>query len=830
MAEKESRLAQILRSELKSGKGMSDSLLNAFAANMKEQKDWRKVFPKQGVFGQVMRGVFGQGYRYGAKAQRESAGSSGSGLSSVTAGAIRITARNSMFLPSMARDMNIMKQNMQLLVRASGRKAYGKPETDFHKFKIGGPKKAAPKAASSSGGGGVTDIAGGVVGGIFSTFSFVSSLAGSIVKGLGSVLGTGLSIGGSLISGAAGLLGSVFSGIMGVGGGILSGVLGGLASIVSGMGIFGIIALAGAGYLAYAISKSVTGTINFDEIGKRIRDFFNFKEGETFVSALYKVLGKVDEKTGMNTVGIMEKVEVQFSRFLAYSGDVLSKVIDIVQITGRLAILEMQKAFLDYGTIIIDYMGQIGGALTGMKIAPTVAAALGSAAAGATKGGGAGAIVGGIIGLLAGGATIYGGAKGGKYLSTQINNTLASGTVTDAAQKELLTRMSNDSAFLDMVSDIQDKQESLKTLEDIKDPSVKDKAIMISLRKQISKIQGNEKFKGYTDEFQKVFPGMTFGNTTDSIVETARQRKADEIELEKNRLYDRTNIDNIKASANEAADVAGARTIKEQTSRRSQALGPTASSGSYKGINLDSGKSIKMREVISYLMTNGGLSFEAASGIAANLYAESTLNSNIEGPEVRGKKAFGLAQWYGSRRNDYTMWAIDNKRTLNDPYAQLDYLLLELNSNQFKGLNNKLRSPNITSEQAARLFLDEFEKPSDADKASSWEKRKGIATAFSPSMEAGTITTAKEEKRKQELADPYAGKSDLELLLAAFGSMFGDLATSILELAEAGNKQAAASSGKDKGGGNISSGSVLNHEILISEAAQNRTIQGYIMR
>jgi len=817
MAEKESRLAQILRSELKSGKGMSDSLLNAFAANMKEQKDWRKVFPKQGVFGQVMRGVFGQGYRYGAKAQRESAGTSGSGLSSVTAGAIRITARNSMVLPSMARDMNIMKQNMQLLVRASGRKAYSKPEAGFNKFKLGGPKKQSPKAAPSSSGG-VTDIAGGVVGGIFSTFSFVSSLAGSIVKGLGSVLGTGLSIGGSLISGAAGLLGSVFSGIMGVGGGILSGVLGGLASIVSGMGIFGIIALAGAGYLAYTISKSVTGSINFDDIGKRIRDFFNFKEGETFVSAIYKVLGKFDEKTGMNTVGIMEKVEVQFSRFLAYSGDILSKVIDIVQVTGRLAILEMQKAFLDYGTIIIDYMGQIGGALTGLKIAPTVAAALGSAAAGATRGGVPGAVIGGIIGLLAGGATVWGGAKGGKYLSTQINNTLASGTVTDAAQKELLTRMSNDSAFLDMVSDVQDKQESLKTMEDIKDPSAKDKAIMISLRKQISAIQQNKKFKGYTDEFQKVFPGMTFGNTTDSIVDAARQRKADEIEVEKNRLYDRANIDNIKESANAAADAAEQKTVREQRERRSSALGPA--SGGYKGINLDSGKTIKMRDVISYFMAKG-LSFEAASGIAANLWEESSLNS---GAINSSSGAFGLAQWLGNRKSDYMMWATEKGVRADDPYAQLDYIWKELTTTE-KNTLDKLSASGITASKAADIFMDTFERPSEAEKGPRRGRQQQLASSFSPSMETASATADKEEKRKQELADSNAGKSDVQLLLEAFGSMFGDLSMSILELAEAGNKQADASAAKGKGGPVVSSAPSQNYDLMFSEMGINRVLR-----
>jgi hypothetical protein len=93
-------------------------------------------------------------------------------------------------------------------------------------------------------------------------------------------------------------------------------------------------------------------------------------------------------------------------------------------------------------------------------------------------------------------------------------------------------------------------------------------------------------------------------------------------------------------------------------------------------------------------------------------------------------------------------------------------------------------------------------------------------------MEAGTITTAREEKRKQELADPYAGKSDVELLLAAFGSMFGDLATSILELAEAGNKQAAANAGTNKGGVSINSSSSYNGDAFIADSAQARTIYG----
>jgi hypothetical protein len=54
--------------------------------------------------------------------------------------------------------------------------------------------------------------------------------------------------------------------------------------------------------------------------------------------------------------------------------------------------------------------------------------------------------------------------------------------------------------------------------------------------------------------------------------------------------------------------------------------------------------------------------------------------------------------------------------------------------------------------------------------------------------------------------------------------MFGDLATSILELAEAGNKQAAAS-GKNDSGGKVSSAPVLNYDLIFSETGIHRVLK-----
>jgi hypothetical protein len=217
-----------------------------------------------------------------------------------------------------------------------------------------------------------------------------------------------------------------------------------------------------------------------------------------------------------------------------------------------------------------------------------------------------------------------------------------------------------------------------------------------------------------------------------------------------------------------------------------------------------------------------GLSYEAAVGIATNLFEESGLDANAVN---KSSGAYGIAQWLDTgngkspRQSLFKAWADANGFKYNDPKAQLAYVWQELQTSH-RGVLTKLQEPGITASKAHEIFLSKFESPSIPDQ----NKRiaENLVSNFSPSMQTASTTTAKEEKRKKELADPLAGKSDVELLLAAFGTMFGDLATSILELADAGNKQAGA----NKDGGKVSSASALNYELIASEVGLLRVLKG----
>ena len=198
MAQRESRLAQILRQELKAGTNLPQALAMANVASLREKGDYRNLFPKSGVLGQVLRASLGKGYQYDRSAQSTSSGrgAAGNAAGTLTAGATRLTARNTMVLPAMARDMNIMKQNIASLVRATGKKSFAKPERNYLGMGAKKPKPGAGAGSSSSAGGGDS-----VLGKLFSGAGFAASLASGIVSNIFSVMGSMLSFGGSLISG-----------------------------------------------------------------------------------------------------------------------------------------------------------------------------------------------------------------------------------------------------------------------------------------------------------------------------------------------------------------------------------------------------------------------------------------------------------------------------------------------------------------------------------------------------------------------------------------------------------------------------------------------------
>ena len=210
----DSRLSDIYRNELKT-KGLLGALVSASGARLKEKTDIRGMLPQTGVSGAAFEKLFGKAYKYGGNKQavRSSGGSDGGVSKSMEEKLTRIgvdgklTAKNTVVLPAMARDMNLMRMNMQKMVRLSG----GTPSTKSDMFF----KRASDREAQyegqykkNSGGLAPTPVSGVKKedGGFFNT------ILGFFKGGIGNIVETLLSglIKGGLIAGFLVALGKYF--------------------------------------------------------------------------------------------------------------------------------------------------------------------------------------------------------------------------------------------------------------------------------------------------------------------------------------------------------------------------------------------------------------------------------------------------------------------------------------------------------------------------------------------------------------------------------------------------------------------------------------------
>lgn len=298
------RLAQILEQEYKT-KGIVGGAVSALSKRSREKMDIRNsLFSGSGLGSTIGTKIFGKGYSATRRTPSSASATSPSldGASNELLEKInknsKIAAKNSVVFPAMARDMNLMRMNMQRLVRLAG----GTPSTKSDMFfkRAGDREKQynqqygkASSSSSSSGGGGL--------------LSSLGSIGGSLLGGLGSIGGGLLSIGGSILSGIGSLIGGVAGGIFS----IISGALGGL-------GPLGIILGAAAGFMIYSIAKSIDfekmgGDFKkmYSDVSTSIKNFFGI-EGDgkgglltTFAAALDKTF-----KTTMfsNTLDKMSKI------------------------------------------------------------------------------------------------------------------------------------------------------------------------------------------------------------------------------------------------------------------------------------------------------------------------------------------------------------------------------------------------------------------------------------------------------------------------------------------------------------------------------------------
>ena len=193
----DSRLADIYRKELKS-KGLLGAFVSASGARIKEKTDIRNMLPQTGISGAAFEKMFGKKYRYGASKDDVRSTRGGGSDSDVSKSMeekltrigvdMKIMAKNSVVLPAMARDMNVMRLNMQKMVKLAGGsptksadmffKRASDRETQYesqYKRTSGGISPTALGGSKKEGGGG----------GIFDLFkSILSTNLTSILSGL----------------------------------------------------------------------------------------------------------------------------------------------------------------------------------------------------------------------------------------------------------------------------------------------------------------------------------------------------------------------------------------------------------------------------------------------------------------------------------------------------------------------------------------------------------------------------------------------------------------------------------------------------------------------
>jgi hypothetical protein len=275
--------SDLVRAQRQSGKGVVTSLSGAYnQMNLQRYDPRNALFSKGGLMTSLFPGLKGyqaspvSGKSPSSMVSPEISGSP-TALSSIARDA-RISARNSMALPSIARNMSQMVRIWGGTPAKYFEKAKAKEEA--YEAKQGGGKRGFASLGKSAGGGGfnIMGMLGGALGGI-------GSVLGSVVGGVGSVIG-------SILGGIGSLLGGAASGVFGI-----------LSSALGGMGMFGVILAAASGFVLYQIFKNA----DFSSLGKGISGTL-----ESIQSALSGIFNDVDDVSGNRLSSFINDVKAQF--------------------------------------------------------------------------------------------------------------------------------------------------------------------------------------------------------------------------------------------------------------------------------------------------------------------------------------------------------------------------------------------------------------------------------------------------------------------------------------------------------------------------------------
>ena len=727
-----SRFESIFRAELQAGKGMMSSLGTAGSESQKEKRDLRNMLPKSGILGAILENKFGKSYRY--------SGSKGPSIESksatVQAVSSKILAKNSMFLPIIAKDMNIMRQTIQQIARKQGIK----PKTQEN---YGRSVSAEPTTSSAPSSGGSAAKPG-----MFS----------GIADSLGSIGGGVLGLGGAMISGLLGSIGSI-------GGSFLRG----LTSMV-GFGLPGIIGLIAGGYVVYSLAKSIDfskiGTDlykvfgdAFDEITKALKTFFNIKEGEGFLEGFARQLDEA-----FNTSFFTKNLN-DASKALAESTNFISNKIDTtfntIMAHGVAAAKTLGDVMIAVGKDLIGYTRQW------MSQQRDTLYMLIGAAIGGVVGGAVGGVAGAIIGAATG-AKI--GQEWSKFTGSQEQKTAESYEKNfggkEGAIKQLESQIQKGSQMLD--ANVGKSDDAALNMSDPN--SRKWLASYLSLR--TGGKQSPEYFEEQINKDRRDHAGRAPAFEDWTVGRIRKEVSSYEQTL---RLLDPkrdvSNLENLDFKKTMAANLEYGRSMFPESSPNASQSFPLKGTGGGDGSSFakfpTAEAGFKAQRALWESDSYSKLSIEQAikrwSPTATANYGKGI--ENAIGASIATTKFSDLSE---SQKN----------ALLNEQARQEGF---------FKSgtLPNRLNNPG-----AMKFAQWETKYGAESSGVGEYGKRTQIAGSPTPDMNPPKIQNTLTADNKP---------SDVELILGMFGEMFGDLSTSLFKLAEAGQASSAKTEGKASG-------------------------------
>jgi len=159
---------------------------------------------------------------------------------------------------------------------------------------------------------------------------------------------------------------------------------------------------------------------------------------------------------------------------------------------------------------------------------------------------------------------------------------------------------------------------------------------------------------------------------------------------------------------------------QKNTSSSAAGASPTAS-GDPTGAAVGEGVRANAKEIHAWLLTQG-LSQNGATGVVGNLIQESGLRTGAVGD---GGTSFGIAQWHKGRGDALKKFAVSKGMNYLDIELQKMFMLQEMKT--YGSMMKKLKDPNVTIMDAARVFMTDFERPKDqSDKAAATRASLGI--------------------------------------------------------------------------------------------------------